>query len=95
MYGLFQKDKIIFQLFFFLFNNVHVDNLPVKMQWGLMKQSIILPHKFTTNTLWTRSFHDHDLSFLREQKILKIKEKVSLDIWLNQWIFEIFKYKAY
>ena len=48
---------------------------PVKMQWGLMKQSVILPHKFTANTLWTRSFHDHDFdTFLDNlQKINELK----------------------
>ena len=43
----------------------------MKMQWGLMKQSVILPHKFTANTLWTRSFHDHDFDTILDN--LKIK----------------------
>ena len=34
--------------------------LPVQMQWGLVKQSVILPDKFTANTLWAWGFHDHD-----------------------------------
>ena len=46
------------------------------MQWGLMKQGVILPHKFTANTLWTRSFHDHDFDTILDN--LKIRNSVNL-----------------
>ena len=45
------------------------------MQWGLMKQGVILPHKFTANTLWTRSFHDHDFDTILDN--LKIRNSVN------------------
>ena len=47
--------------------------IPVKVQWGLMKQGVVLPHKFTANTLRTRSFHDHDFLLLK-----------GADVW-NKW----------
>lgn len=37
--------------------------IPVQVQWGLMKQGVVLPHKFTANTLCCRIFHDHDVLF--------------------------------
>ena len=46
------------------------------MQWGLMKQGVILPHKFTANTLWTRSFHDHDFDTILDN--LKNRNSVNL-----------------
>ena len=30
------------------------------MQWGLVKQGVVLPHKFAANALWTWGFHNHD-----------------------------------
>ena len=36
-----------------------INDIPMKVEWSLVEECVVLPHKLTTNALRGGGFHDH------------------------------------